>query len=298
MLRFLALIGVFSVGLCAAPPLWPERLGRFERKSVAPQARESGENGLEASETADYGAFRVTAARFKDSTGAFAASLEDASLRVGNYAVACRGKCPKDLAVLAAKALPGVSGSAIPTLPGYLPDAKKIPRSERYILGPVGLKTFSPDIPAGPAAFQLGAEGAAARYQTPQGEQTLVIFSYPTPGMARQQAAAFAQSPNLEVKRSGPLVAVAPAAPNRAFAQQLLSDLHWQASVASNQPIPVPVTPQGVAQMILAILTLSGIIVGFCVFSGLAFGGFRVLSRKFGPPDATGSMILLRLSGK
>jgi hypothetical protein len=52
------------------------------------------------------------------------------------------------------------------------------------------------------------------------------------------------------------------------------------------------------AQMILSIFKLAGVIIAFCVLSGLAFAGFRVLSRKIGKEDARGEMITLHLERK
>ena len=50
--------------------------------------------------------------------------------------------------------------------------------------------------------------------------------------------------------------------------------------------------------MLIAIFQLSGIVVAFCVLSGLAFGGYRFLSKRFGGPGAQGAMIVLHLGDK
>src|SRR5580658_10235879 len=108
MPRSLILAAFFVSSACAA--IWPDRLGEYQRKSASPVEIPVGsraildEDGLDAIERADYGSFQLTASRFKDNTGAYAASLDPSStsaVRVGNYLVSCQGKCPKNLAELA-----------------------------------------------------------------------------------------------------------------------------------------------------------------------------------------------------
>lgn len=283
--------------------IWPERLGRYTRKSTevvnlsAQKLALWNEYGLQTVETADYGPFKATAAQFKDSTGAYAASLEKRSWQLGNYVITCSGNCPKDLLQLA-ESLPHVSPGPLPALRAYLPDKNIIQGSERYILGPIGLQAFASGIPAGLVAFQFGTEGEVARYRTAKGEETLAIFSYPAPQMARQQAAEFQKIPGAVVKRSGPLLAVVLSPKDAQAAERLLDQLSWRASVSLNERPPIAIRPQSVAKMILAILKLSGIILAFCIFSGLAFGMSRILLQKFGTSGAQGPMIVLNLRDK
>jgi hypothetical protein len=193
MPRSLILAAIFVSSACAA--IWPEQLGKYQRKSAEPMGTtQSDEYGLEAVERADYGAFQVTASRFRDVTGAYAASLDasgKSAFRVGNYLVACQGKCSKDLPDLADAGLPHVSHGSLPTLGTYFPSKNLLPRSERYILGPVGLAANAPEIPVAAALFDDGTEAQLARYRTPGGPVTLVIFSFPTPSLARQQVPQF-----------------------------------------------------------------------------------------------------------
>ncbi len=50
--------------------------------------------------------------------------------------------------------------------------------------------------------------------------------------------------------------------------------------------------------MILAIISLAGLLLAFCVLSGLAFGAMLIIARRFGYSGAEGSLITLHLSGK
>jgi len=281
-------------------------MGQYQVKSVAPvspasQAQE-GEYGFVAGEHADYGAFQVTALQFKDVTGAYAASLEPSSkgnVRIGNYLVSCEGRCPKNLADLADAGLPHVSHGSLPTLGAYFQPKNLVPRSQRYILGPVGLAANAPDIPASAVNFDFGTEGEIAQYRTPAGTATLAIFSFPLPSVAREQLPQFEKITSIASKRTGPLIAVA-IGPQAASAK-LLETVNYQGIVASNEPPPakpLELKPESAGKMVLAILSLAGILLAFCLLSGLAVGGTLRLARRFGYSGAEGSMITLHLEGK
>jgi len=303
MPRGVTLLLAFAVTLQAG--LWPDRLDKHDRKSTQPvdiaeaDRGRWNEYGFESAEQADYGAFQVIGWRFKDSTGAFAAALNEPvgkPVQAGNYLIRCVGRCPKNWADLA-KTLPHFSHRELPILQDYLPDKGLVARSLRYILGPAGLSQFAPSIPASAVNFQFDPEGAVGRYHSPQGDLTLAIFAYPTPEMARSQMGAF-QAAGAMVKRSGPLLAVIPSPPDPNAAEGLLKNLTYQANLSWSDPVPIPVKPETVAQMLLSIFTLTGIVLGFCILSGVAFGGLRMLQRRFGKTGAEAPMILLNLEDK
>jgi hypothetical protein len=298
MLRSL-ILAVLSIASVSAA-IWPEQLGKYQRKSVKTVASAPDENGQDEAEKANYGSFVVTAQRFKDSTGAYAAAVEmpQLPLQVGNYLITCAGNCPKNLASLIA-ALPKMSHAALPTLRNYLPLKGLVAHSERYILGPAGLQAAAPQIPASAVNFEFAPEGDLGRYRTSAGEAILAIFSYPNMQMARQQAAILEKLPDVAVKRTGPLVAVVLAPGGQAAAAQLLGQIDYKATVSSDdQQIPLVIRPQTAAQMVLGILALAGIVLGFCLLSGLAFGAARVVARRFGYSDAGTSMTTLHLGDK
>ena len=305
MPRSLILAAVFVSSACAA--IWPTSLGQYQVKSASPLApaanqAQADENGFELGERAVYGSFSVTALRFKDVTGAYAASLDPSNkgaIRVGNYLVSCEGKCPKNLADLADAGLPHVSHGALPSLSDYFPAKNQLPRSERYILGPVGLVANAPEIPAPAALFDFGTEAELASYRTPGGPVTLAVFSFPTPSLARQQLPEFQKIQGAAVKRTGPLVAVALGASSAKG--QLLNAINYLGVVAENEKPPekpLELKPESAGQMVLAILSLAGLLLVFCLLSGLAVGGTLRLARRFGYSGAEGSMITLHLEGK
>lgn len=305
MLRSLVLVSFFSVSAWAA--IWPEHLGQFERKAAA-QVKSTAdspltrEEGLQFAEEADYGTFRVVADKFKDSIGAYAASLDlHNPQRVGNLLVSCTGACPEDLLKLAAPLATGPRGA--PLLAGALPSKGQVPNSEHYILGPVGLRQNAPQIPESAVAFQFETEGDVCTYRSSKGEQMLAVFTYPTMQMARQQTPGFEAIPGATVKRTDSVIAVVlpvgdHPVPSPADAQALLSAIHYQSSVEPNETPPLQLKPETAGQMIISIFELAGIVVGFCLLSGLVFAAFRVASRKFGYSDAQDAMTTLHLEGK
>jgi hypothetical protein len=301
------ILAILFTAIPAAATMWPDKLGGFDRKSTGEVAVDQftpDEYGREAAEQADYGLFQVTGIRYKDSTGAYAASLEalDHPIQVDNYLISCSGKCPADLAALA-KALPRISHAPLPVLKDYLPTQNKVPNSERYIMGVNGLHSNLPKITDSAVALDFGTEGEAARYRLPKGEAVLAVFSYPTLEMARQQAPTYEKIPGVIVKRTGSLVAlVAPAAGTQQVdpedAKKLLAQVNYRGAISFNEPLPLVIKPETAANMILGIMTLAGYLLVFCVVSGLAYGLIRVVGRRFGYSDANESMTTLDLGGK
>ena len=80
--------------------------------------------------------------------------------------------------------------------------------------------------------------------------------------------------------------------------ERLLQQVNYRASVSRDETPPIIVRPQSVGNMLVAIFKLSGIVVVFCVLSGLAFAAFRLASRRFGGPNAQEAMTTLHLVDK
>ena len=213
-----------------APPL-PQRLGAFARGEVGALTIAAGdrelynEYGLQTAYRADYtdGQGRrmtVDALRFLDAAGARAAYLcsrpagglspmiwqIDAVTGGGatvmqyrNYMLRFRG------------ALPSISselGEMLTTLPGLSADKPPWNLAGRYldelstraILGPVSLQKFAGRIPPSVAGFRLGAKGRMARFETPAGVTTEVVFEYPTEEAAKDRAKALGALPGAVVR--------------------------------------------------------------------------------------------------
>jgi hypothetical protein len=296
----------FGSALDAA--IWPEQLGPFARGPLKPTPQtDTGvwdEFGLVQSESAEYVSdsrrFTASAWRFRDPTGAMAAFQwqrpagaapsklgelaaempDSVILAFHNYLLRLDGWKPEgaELAPLL-EVLPQVDQSSLPTLPGYLPAAGRVPNSERYVLGPASLARFEPRVPPSVAAFHLGTEAQLAQFKSPAGNLGLGVFSYPTPNFARERAAEFSKLPGAVVKRSGPLVAVilSPADPNEA--ERLLAKVQYQATITWSEQVPT--ARDNIGDLILAVVMLCGLLILFCAAAGVAFGGFRILARRY-----------------
>jgi hypothetical protein len=304
--------------------IFPDRLGTYEKSSPKtigiPDQELYDEYGLEATEAAEYSSpdkkhFVATAWRLHDSTGALAlfdsrrppgaASSDFAQLAVrtsdgiifvfGNYVFQFTGGIPDQptLNELYSQ-LARVENSPLPAVSTFLPQDGLVANSERYILGPVSLQRVQPEIPPSVAGFRMGAEAQFGKYQTPKGLLNLIIFDYPTPSMAREQAVEFQKIPGAVIKRTGPLVVATVNPPDRDAAERILGKINYQANVTLNEPTPQS-QAKGLAKMILSIFVLAGIVLAMCLVGGLGFAGYRIMSRKMWRKEEMAEMIVLDL---
>jgi hypothetical protein len=319
------LLPFFLAASLAGAAILPDTIGEWKKGTASPAAVPNEkvwqEYGLQDSETAAYASaarkYSISAFRFGDATGAFAAfdeirpadakpievsglgaaNASDEIVAVGNYLFIFSGYKPKpeELNHVVGTA-PHYSQSRLPTLPKYLPDGAE-PNSERYIVGPASLARFAPSIPPSTAAFHFDAEAELAKYQGKSGKSTtLVVFTYPTMEMARNRIGPFQQIPGAVAKRSGPLVAIAinPATPDDA--ERLVSRVKYQAEVTlSEHP---PTLKDNPANLFLNVFILCLILASICVLGGVMVGGFRVLVRRAGASGEGDDMISLHLSGR
>jgi hypothetical protein len=303
----------------------PDTIGDWQKgpasAAAVPDRKVWQEYGLQASETAEYTAlatkYSISAYRFADATGALAAfdqsRPEDAKplegtglsaanakeelVAVGNYLFIFNNYKPKpeELNHIVGT-VPLYEQSPLPTLPKYLPAGAE-PNSERYITGPDSLARFAPEIPPSTAAFHFNAEAELAKFGGKGGKQTtLVLFTYPTPEMARNRLPDFQKIAGAVVKRSGPLVAVALNPASADDAERLLARIRYQAEVTL--PEHVPTLKDNPANLFLNIFILCLVLAGFCVVSGLLVGGLRVLLRRSGASGDGDNMISLHISGR
>ncbi|MEO7145118.1 MAG: hypothetical protein ABI165_16595, partial [Bryobacteraceae bacterium] len=216
----------------------------------------------------------------------------------GNYVLEFSGATP-DAAELQQlyNVLPRLETSPLPVLRTYLPPGHLIPNSQRYIVGPVSLDRFDGAIPPSAAAFHLGAEAQLGRYRTPQGDFTLAIFDYPTPGIARERAAGFQKLFGAIAKRTGSFVAVIFSPPDPDAAERVLARVQYSASIALNADAPPP-SAKKVGTLFMSIFALAGVVVALCVGAGIAFGGMRVVYARVTHQEAQDPITLLHLGDK
>jgi hypothetical protein len=320
-------VGILLFGAVALVrgAIFPDQIGDYVKsapKSVTvPDQALYGEYGLDATEQADYaaptGKFTATAWRFKDSTGAMAmfqlrrppgavytrladlnaATSDGVILAHGNYVFQMTGKVPAaaDLNAFYAQ-LAKLEQSPMPALIGYLPSAGLVPNSERYIVGPVSLERFAPEIPPSAAAFHLSSEGQYGKYKTPKGVLSLVVFNFPSPNLARDRFEAFQKLPGVIAKRTGSLVAAVTGNPDPDDAERLLSNIKYDANITWNEKVPGDDLKRS-ANMILAMFALAGLLILGSIIAGIGFGGFKVIRRKLGGKAEPDAMITLGLDG-
>jgi len=276
-----------TASVCGA--VLPDQFGPYSRTSreqVTISDRPVwDEYGFQTADRASYEAggkgVSVSAWRFKDTTGALAASqwLQPGVVQHGNYVLRVEGElAAADLEQLQRK-LPQVDRAANPSLPGLLPQKNRVKHSERYVLGPASLAKFEPRVAADLADFGKGAEVQIARYKTESGEAQFLLLSYPTPQIAGERFRAFQQRQDLKARRYGPMVGVVlDAAPDAS--EKLLSAVSYQPNVTWSEKVPKRENP---GDMILAICILAGALMVASLVIGLLLGGVRqILGSKFG----------------
>ena len=196
--------------------------------------------------------------------------------------------------------LPRPSGNSanLPTFIEFMPHRDYIANTQKYVMGPAALAAQAPPVSADLVDFGASSEVSLGRYKTSSGEATLMLISYPTPQMAaehlrRIDAAHQMGQPQSGVssvessgsffdKRTGPIVAIATGPVSDSDAKSLLGRVNWEASVTWNQPTD-NAQARDLYMLILNIVVLCGILAGLAVVAGVAFGGIRILMKRWYP---------------
>ena len=301
---------------------WRKRLaaGLFAAASCLWAADDSAlwrEYGLVSADTANLGKLPVTTYKMKDVTGAVAAWewLRSVNGRTcdlatfctaepnrtvisqGNYVIAFQGRPAKAQVDTFVNALPDKKNTSLPAILTFLPHQGLVPDSARYILGPVSLKAFAPELDATNPGFEQSAEAQVAEYKISNGPPLhLALFYYPAPEMARLHAPKFKLLPDAHVKRSGVLLAVVYGGATAAQADTLLSRVEYEAKITWNDtPPPSPIRP--LYRLLVNIMYLSIVLSAVCLLAGLMYAGMRVYRRRYGTLAADEAMTTLHLGG-
>lgn len=300
-----------------ATPLLPNSFAGWRETSATTASAASGdaaalqEYGLVRGMTAQYASGKdrltVSAWEFRDATGAYGAftlfqqpqmhaeAIGSGAAAEGGHFLLWRGATVIDarfshpssndraaLNVLAAE-LPRVAGSAsvAPSLPRYLPQKGLDATSVRYAIGPAAYKQMGGVLPPDLIGFSEDAEAVMANYGTTNAQGTLTLILYPTPQFAAahlQEINGLAKRSDLMAKQSGPLVAVV----SRSYpgAKQLLGAVRDKDVVIMNRPQGYVNEAAKVAQLLLGIAALTGILILASLFVALFLGGGRALLRR------------------
>jgi hypothetical protein len=196
--------------------------------------------------------------------------------------------------------LPVLQGSKAlaPPILTVLPKNHLEGQSTHYAVGPAAYAGAGGVLPPDLVGFDRGAETATANYSLSSGPATLTLIDYPTPQLAAAQeekiraylkAGKAAQPPfpkpladsdqaSLEVRRSGPVVAVLSGDAIPDESHRLLESVHYQSELISI-PQPGESEAQKTGQLLMGIATL--VIIGSvaAILLGFFLGGGRALYR-------------------
>jgi hypothetical protein len=198
--------------------------------------------------------------------------------------------------------LPEGGKALTPPILANLPREKLDGQTTHYAAGPAGYAGAGGVLPASLVGFDRGAEAVTANYLLRSGEATLTIIDYPTPQMAaveetqirafidgckkagKQTQAGWPKAlqdsdlVSLEVKRSGPLVAVVAGDAVPDESHKLLAAVHYEADLMS-----IPQSGESdaskLAKLLLGITLLVLICCAASILLAFFLGGFRALYR-------------------
>jgi hypothetical protein len=185
----------------------------------------------------------------------------------------------------------------LPPIRSYLPEEGLLQGTQRYALGPAGFdaaltalnenkfSALTPEI-----GFATGAEAMLASYQAgPNKSQGLLIIDYPTPQIAEQRLrhiqAVITATPELagaSLERKGSLLSMVLSPVSVQAVAQLREGIRYQTEVTWNEPSQTLTDPPWlmvVKDIFVGTLAFCGI----AIVLGIAFGGVRVVTKKFFP---------------
>jgi len=268
---------------------------------------------------------KVRAARFADASGAFGAytfylqpamrreeKIGDQAASLGQRVLFYRGHVLVDAQFSSESAMAGAdmrelagvlprpngNSGNLPTFIEFMPHRDYVANTQKYVMGPSALAAQPASVPADLVDFNSSAEMSLAHYNTPSGEATLTLISYPTPqlaaahklridaanGVAQPQpgVSGIANAGSFFDKRTGPIIAIVSGPVSSSDANALLGNVNWEASVTWNQPTEDPQV-RDLYQLILNVVVLCGILIGLAIVAGVAFGGIRILTKRCYP---------------
>jgi hypothetical protein len=205
----------------------------------------------------------------------------------------------------------------LPPIRTYLPGTGRALGTERYGLGPdafrgaletLGKSDFA--VLTDAIGFTSGAEVMLARYAN-QGKSggVLVLVEYPTPQLAEQHIhhleemlPAGAEEAGTVIERKGSLLSVVLSPSSVEYAKNLREAVDYETQVTWNEASQTATDPP-ITSIMVKIFIGTGVFMVAAVVLGIAFGGVRVVTKRFFPGkvfDRQNQMEVLQLglSGK
>jgi hypothetical protein len=191
-------------------------------------------------------------------------------------------------------ALPRPDGSAgnLPTFIGFMPRSGYVANTQKYVMGPAALAAQAPPVSSDLVDFAASSEVSLGRYNTPSGEATLMLISYPTPQLAaahlrridaaQQQASPQTAAAPIYSKRTGPLLVIMSGPVSASDAKSLLNSVNYEASVTWNQATDQHEV-KDLYLLVVNVVILCAVLGGLAIVAGVAFGGIRILMKRWFP---------------
>ncbi len=303
---------------------------------------ENGEAGLVERMSRSYSdgkkQIAVTVAQFKDPSGAYEAytaalhpgmkpstagalsAVDDRKLlaQIGNLLVEvdnAREIAESDLQDLFKQLHEHADPAPLPPVRGYLPEQDLIDGTQRYALGVQGFQNAMnalgrPEYTglAAEFGFASGAEMIAGQYGSRSNHGVLLLIEYPTPQLAEQHLRHLAgvvphdEHGSGAPERKGSLLSMVLASSSAEYAARLRQAIQYETQVTWNEPSTTATDPP-ITSTIVKIFIGTGVFMLVAVVLGVAFGGVRVLTKRFFPgkvfdrPEQM-EVLQLGLSGK
>jgi len=203
-----------------------------------------------------------------------------------------------------------------PPIPKYLPERDRVSRTDLYSLGPAAFRAALANLGrpeysviTDSAGFNSGAEAMFARYRNSRDEAVLLLIQYPTPQLAglhwkhlEQALPASAKQRGASIERKGSLLAIVLSPSSAAYASRVREAVNYETQVTWNEPTHT-ITDPPITSVLVKIIMATGAFMLVAIVFGVAFGGVRVLMKKFFPgkvfdrPEQM-DVLQLGLSGK
>jgi hypothetical protein len=277
----------------------------------------------------------VTVAEFRDPSGAYegytadlnprmegstagpisAADGDKLMLELGAFLIQISGSKnigEADLQSLIKELRSHADNSPLPPVRAYLPEQGLIDGTQRYAQGAAGftnavnslghpeLSAISSDL-----GFATGAEPEvmAAQYAAGPNRAVLILVAYPNPQLAEQHLRhLLGVVPAGVIERKASLLSLVIAPSSSAYSARLRQSINYDTQITWNEPSTTATDPP-ITSTIVKIFIGTGVFMLVAVVLGVAFGGVRVLTKKFFPgkvfdrPEEM-DVLQLGLSGK
>jgi hypothetical protein len=302
----------------------------------------ANETGQQASERCTYSSgdnwIGITLGRYRDPSSAYevytsllksgemptnlgqvaAFDKDGVVIQYGTFVIASTSNISKDDLGELVKAIEASSEKGpLPPIRTYLPGTGRALGTERYALGPDAfrgaLETLDKNdfaVLTDAIGFNSGAEVMLARYANQgKGGGVLVLVEYPTPQLAEQHIhhleevlPAGAKETGTVIERKGSLLSMVLAPSSPEYAKNLREAVDYETQVTWNEASQTATDPP-ITSIMVKIFIGTGVFMVAAVVLGIAFGGVRVLTKKFFPGkvfDRQNQMEVLQLglSGK